>query len=140
MKIEEKIAIQELNYCYALHIDLKQIDEWVNVFSPDGILDEREFGFGLHSGHDEMREYALKLTSNVITQVHLMTNHLISEIGPAEARGTVFALVESLTHSRGHMRFHLYYEDEYMKLGSEWKIRKRLLRKTLPPVVISKPS
>jgi hypothetical protein len=138
MNIEDKIAIQELNYRYALHIDLTQTEQWVNIFTPDGILDEREFGFGVHSGHDGIRKYALDLASHVIHQVHLMTNHLISEVSPTQATGTVFALVEGMTRTLGHNRFHVYYEDEYVKHDKVWKFKKRVLHKTFPPEVVSK--
>lgn len=33
MNVEDKIAIHELNYRYALHIDLHQTEEWVQLFT-----------------------------------------------------------------------------------------------------------
>ncbi len=96
MSIEEKIAIQELNSRYALHIDLMQVDQWVEVFSPDGILDETEFGLGKHVGHDGVRAYFDAIKDDVVHQVHLMGSHLVTDVSGSTARGTVFALVEVL--------------------------------------------
>ena len=137
MSIEEKIAIQELNSRYALHIDLMQVDKWVEVFSPDGVLDETEFGLGKHVGHDGVRAYFDSIKDDIIHQVHLMANHLITDISGGAARGTVFALVEVLLRSQGQIRFHVFYEDDYVKIGGEWKIRNRVLHKTFEPEVVA---
>ncbi|WP_419826243.1 nuclear transport factor 2 family protein [Sphingomonas sp.] len=137
MLIEDKIAIQELNYRYALHVDAMQIAEWVDVFAPDGVLDEREFGLGLHSGHDGLWAYGRKMEDEVVLQVHLMVNHLISSTTPDAATGTAFALIEAETRVFGRVRFHVRYEDDYVRLGGEWKFKSRVLRKSFEPEVIS---
>ena len=139
MTIEDKIAIQELNYRYALHVDSMQIAEWVDVFAPDGVLDEREFGLGLHAGHDGLRAYGRKMEDEVVLQVHLMLNHLITGTTPDTATGTAFALVEAVTRVIGRVRFHVRYDDEYVRLGGAWKFRSRILRKSFDPEVVSPP-
>ena len=137
MLIEDKIAIQELNYSYALHVDTMHITEWVNVFVPDGVLDEREFGLGLHSGHEGLHAYGRKMEDEVVQQVHLMSNHLISGTTPDAATGIVYALVEADIRVFGRVRFHVRYDDDYVRLGGEWKFKRRVLRKSFEPEVIS---
>jgi SnoaL-like domain len=132
MSIEEKFRIQELNYYYALYVDKFQIDQWVNVFTPDGYFDESEFGYGLHVGHDAIRAYGVKLVEDNTFVVHLMANHIITDLTDTSAKGTVFALVEGLTKTNIHARFQVIYEDEYAKIKGDWKIKKRVLRKTFP--------
>ena len=139
MRVEDRIAIEELNYQYALYVDSMRIDDWVGVFASDGVLDESEFGLGLHAGHDGLRSYGDTMRKEVVHQVHLMTNHLIAEVGPDRASGTVFALVEAVTNVIGHVRFHVRYDDEYVKLDGQWKFQSRVLRKTFEPEVISGP-
>ena len=140
MTMEDTAAIRDLNYSYALHADTMEMERWVGVFAPDGILDEREFELGLHVGHDGLRAYGRKMREQVVHQVHLMTNHLITEVAPDAATGTVFALVEAITHAIGRVRFHVRYDDEYVRLDGQWKIKSRVLRKTFPPEIIAAPS
>jgi hypothetical protein len=137
MNMQEKLQIQELNYLYALHIDRFQIEEWVNVFTPDASFDEREFGFGLHVGHGAIREYGQQLKKDLQFLVHLMTNHTITATSDTKAQGIVFALVESLACTGAHTRFQVMYEDQYLRAEAGWKISTRVLRKTFPPEVLS---
>jgi len=136
MEIADKIAIQELNYRYALHIDFHQTEEWVALFTEDGVLDELEYGLGVHDGHAAIRAYAQSLAASVIHAVHLVPNILVKAAGPDEATGTVFALVEAITRDNGHMRYQLYYEDRYVKRGGNWLFKRRVIRKTFPPEVV----
>jgi hypothetical protein len=77
MDIADKIALQELNYRYALHIDFHQTEEWVALFTEDGVLDEVEFGYGVHAGHAAIRAYAQALAASVVHAVHLVPNILV---------------------------------------------------------------
>jgi hypothetical protein len=137
VRFEDKFLIQELNYFYALYVDKFQVDQWVNVFTSDAYFDEREFEYGLHVGHDAIRAYAVKLVEDNIFVAHLMANHTITDLTDTTGRGTVFALVEALTKTNVHARFQVIYEDEYAKVQGEWKIKKRVLRKTFPVEIVS---
>jgi SnoaL-like domain len=137
MNFEDRIAIQDLNYRYAAHIDFKQVDEWVDLFTEDGVLDEREFGFGVHDGRTAIRAYAEALVADVVHAMHHVTNQLVTDVSATEATGTVFAIVEGMTRSSGHARYSLYYEDQYLKTAAGWRFRRRLLRKVFPPEILA---
>jgi hypothetical protein len=62
-----------------------------------------------------------------------MTNHLIWDLTPTRARGTAFSLVETMRKTGERLRFHVKYEDEYVKSGDSWTIASRKLRKSFPP-------
>ena len=136
MNVEDKIAIYELNYRYALHIDLHQTEEWVQLFTEGGVLDEAEYGFGVHQGHAAIRAYAKSLAAGVLHAVHLMPNILVTPLGPDSAKGTVFALVEAILRDGSHTRYQLYYEDEYLRQPRGWLFVKRVIRKTFPPETV----
>jgi len=53
--LEDRLAIQDLNQRYAVHVDLHEIDKWVDLFTQDAVFDEREFGTPLMTGHDAIR-------------------------------------------------------------------------------------
>lgn len=125
--------IQQLTHRYAVHIDMFQIDEWVDVFTPDAFFDEREFGNGLFVGHDEIRAYGQSLAATVKYVTHLMANLIIRDVTDTTASGIVFALIEAEMKSGERERTQCRYEDEFVKVNGQWKIARRILRKTFAP-------
>ena len=140
MHFEDKLLIQELVFRCARHVDLLETEEWVATFSPDGVLDDREFGFGLHVGHDQLRSFGRSYESSITHQAHLLTNILITDVTATSARSTFNGFAESMGPALGHFRCHILYEDKYEKMDGEWKIKSRTLRKTFPVEVIDEPA
>ncbi|CAB3735786.1 nuclear transport factor 2 family protein [Paraburkholderia rhynchosiae] len=137
MNVEDRLEIQELNHRYAYFVDCFEIDEWVRVFAPNAIFDEREFGNDLFVGHDAIRRYGHDIVAVTQHAVHLMSNHIIWSHDFDTARGTVFGLVEALSKRGERTRYQVRYEDEYVKIAGSWKIGKRILRKTFPPETVN---
>lgn len=131
MSAEDRQKIEELTHLYALNIDLFEVDEWANVFSPNAFFDEREFGNGLYEGREAIRAYGQLLSKTVRHVVHLMSNLVIRNLTPTTATGIVFCLCEAEMKTGERERNHVRYEDEYVKIDGEWKIDRRILRKTL---------
>ena len=50
--LPDRLAIHDLNTTYALVFDSFQLEESVNCWTEDGILDESETGFGVFHGRD----------------------------------------------------------------------------------------
>lgn len=136
MNIEDKIAIHDLNHRYAIFIDTYQIDEWVSLFTPDVIFDEREFNFGLHEGQDAVRAYGHVLRQTTRHMSHIMSNHLVEGLSQDDAKGTAMGLIEAMTMDGTRTRYLVFYEDQYRKSDSAWKIHKRTLRKSFEPEVL----
>lgn len=131
MSTEDRLALQELNYSYAYFIDSLEPDNWANIFAPDGVLDESAFfPDALFEGRDAIRAYGETIRGNVAMMVHLMTNHIIRDLTPTTATATSFALVETMRKNGERLRFHVKYEDEYLKIGDSWKIARKTLRKS----------
>lgn len=134
MSADDRLAIQELNYKYAYYVDSFEPDNWAMIFAPDGILDESEFfDDARFAGRDAIRAYGAKISDTVQHIVHLMANHLIFDLTPTTARGTAFSLVETMRKTGERLRFHVKYEDEYVKIGDAWTIARRKLCKSFPP-------
>ncbi|WP_340268516.1 nuclear transport factor 2 family protein [Sphingobium mellinum] len=134
MNAEDRLAIQELNFKYALYIDTFDPENWAQVFASDAILDESEFfEDACFEGRDAIYAYGAKIRENVHHLVHLITNHIVSGLTATSARGTSFALVETMRKNGERVRFHVRYDDEYVKAGDVWTIAKRKLRKSFPP-------
>lgn len=129
--------IQQLTHLYALHIDLFQIDEWVDVFTSDAYFDEREFDSGLFVGHEAIRAYGRSLADTVQHVTHLMANLVIRDLTADSASGVIFAFVDHMMKTGERERNHVRYEDQYVKIDGRWKIARRILRKTLPAERVS---
>ena len=132
MDIEDRLALQELNYKYAYFVDMKRPGEWADLFTLDTHFDEREFDSALFIGRDEVRAYGEMLAAEVLYALHHITNQLVWEIIGDSACGTVFAVVEALLKNGERARHHVIYEDEYSKQDGVWRFSRRVLRKTLP--------
>lgn len=134
MSVEDRLAIQELNFKYALYVDTFEPDNWAQIFAPDAVLDESAFfPDAQFSGRDAIRAYGAKIKENVHHIIHLITNHIISNLTANTACGTAFALVETMRKNGERVRFHVRYDDEYVKIGDSWLIAKRKLGKSFPP-------
>lgn len=138
LSLDDRFAIEELVNRYSYHLDLWQIKEWVALFSEHAILDESELGMGIHSGRQALAIYAGELQSDVLHVVHLMMNHIILESDPTQASGSVFALVEAMTRSSGHVRYYIRYEDRYVNTPSGWRFGKRTILPLFPPQILSR--
>jgi hypothetical protein len=55
-----------------------------------------------------------------------MTNQLIWEPQPDSARGTCFAIVESMQKTGKRARYHVKYEDLYRRVEGRWVFQKRV--------------
>ena len=140
MSDADKTQIHELNLRYALHIDRGEVDLWVDTFSQDGVFDEREYELGIHAGHDQLRAFGQLIVANASQLMHIMTNHLVTDITADHANGTVYGIAEGVSRDGAHRRYLVFYEDEYVKVGPHWKIGRRTTRKKFPPEVLQSPS
>ena len=62
---EDRLAIQELNQRYAVHVDLGEVDAWAALFTEDARFDEQEFGTPPFTGRQEIRGYGQVLAESV---------------------------------------------------------------------------
>ena len=138
--IEDRLAIGELNQRYAVHVDLHEIDEWVDLFTPDAVFDEREFGTPLLTGHDHIRAYGQTLAASVKYALHHMTTHVITDLTPTSASGIAFAVVEALLNDGSQTRYQVFYRDRYEKVDGRWLFAERVLKTTMPPEILAEPS
>ncbi len=137
--ITDRLGIQDLVNKYALYIDRHRIEEWVSLFTPDGILDESEFGFGTNVGHDSIRAYGLTLKDSVTYALHHITTAVIEELNETDAFGTVFSIVEARLKNGFHASYHVVNDDHYVKVGGKWLLKARVQRKTFEPMVFANP-
>ncbi|MEU1982051.1 nuclear transport factor 2 family protein [Nocardia sp. NPDC019395] len=134
-QLADRAAIHDLNARYAIAFDGFQLDESSGCWAEDGVLDERETGLGLFRGRETIREFFRdELFAHARHVIHVMFNHLITDIEDDRAAGSVFCVVEVVTTDGDYIRSHVAYEDEYVRVDGQWKFGSRVIKPSFPGV------
>jgi hypothetical protein len=117
-RIEAHLAIQQLPVRYAMAVDARDIDAWVNCFRPD--VDMGRHG----AGRDALRRYIEPMVRRFYRSVHLICGHRIELVGPDRATGAVYCRAE---HEVGEewIAMAICYFDEYARVDGEWFFSRR---------------
>jgi hypothetical protein len=123
--LEDVEAIKRLKYRYWRHLDLKQWDELAACFVADATVcygDGRYRFAGVEAILRFLRESLG--TESGSTTVHHGHHPEIELTGETTARGS-WALYNYMFNERQKrgIRIGAYYDDEYVKVGAEWKLR-----------------
>ena len=109
-RIEAQLAIQQLPIRYAMAVDARDIDAWVNCFRPD-------VNMGRHGiGRDVLRRYIEPQVRRFYRSVHQICGHRIELVSPDWATGAVYCRAE---HEVGDqwIVMAICYFDEYAQGG-----------------------
>ena len=124
-QLEEKDAIRETMARYCFHFDGGHIDEWVELFTEDGIFDRGEYG--VQSGREELRAFfrGYPLPDGTPRLMHFISNVII-ELNGNEAKSQSYVLVVR-PNKDGALINGLAgrYEDKLVKAGEQWLFRVR---------------
>ena len=112
-RIEAHLAIQQLPIRYAMAVDARDVDAWVNCFRPD--VDMGRHG----AGRDALRRYIEPMLRRFYRSVHQICGHRVELTGPDEATGAVYCRAE---HEVGDqwIVMAICYFDEYARVDGEW--------------------
>ncbi|GAA1718252.1 nuclear transport factor 2 family protein [Streptomyces yatensis] len=129
----DRAAIHDLNTRYAVAFDGFRLNESSGCWAEDGVLDERETGFGLFQGREAIRDFFRdSLFAHARNVIHIMFNHLVTDIEGNRAAGSVSCLVEVVKNDGGYVRSHVKYEDEYIRVDGQWKFGSRVIKPSFP--------
>ena len=123
-------ALKRLKATYFYHIDHKNWDEWLALFTPDASLAwdgtvstlGREGKLaGRHVGHAAIREFVIEKTLNPTVTVHQGHTPILDIISETEARG-IWAMEDIVDTKGGLLHGFGHYHETYRKVNGEWKI------------------
>ena len=117
-RIEAQLAIQQLPIRYAMAVDARDIDAWVNCFRPD-------VNMGRHGiGRDVLRRYIEPQVRRFYRSVHQICGHRVELVAPDWATGAVYCRAE---HEVGDqwIVMAICYFDEYARVDGEWFFSRR---------------
>jgi ketosteroid isomerase-like protein len=119
-------AIKDLVSIYPILSDAHDLDAVVETFAEDG-----EFlrAGAIHRGHDELRTFYGHIMTLYSMMIHTQHQHIVqlSDDGRT-ARGLAMGHSETVTMDGVQINGAFRYDDEYVKVGDNWKFARRVLR------------
>lgn len=117
----EAIRALPARYCHCVW--QKDLDGYANLFTDDGSFSTDDPSLP----HAQGREGLRKMISNGLDTRKprpFIHNHVVELLGPDRAKGTCYVEVRML---RDGKKWQLtgFYDDEYAKVGGEWKFKSR---------------
>jgi hypothetical protein len=126
--IDPREAIRELTYRYSFYCDTKQWAAVAGLFAEDGVFDETVLGFPLLSGKEQLNAFFTGETVGTLDYgVHYVTNHFLTELGKANAKGICHLLFEGRLREGSRVKILGYIEDSYVRIDGNWLFRSRRL-------------
>lgn len=129
--LEEKDAIRDLLARYCFHFDAGEFEDWLELFTPDGVFDLGPRG--CISGHAGLRDFLriLPLVDGLPMTRHCVMNTIIDVEGDhAKVRSYVMVLGPGERVAIGVAG---RYEDEIVKSAGRWRFKVRKVHFDLVP-------
>lgn len=119
--LEDVEAIKKLKARYCLYVDERDEDGFASLFTEDAVWDGGSFG--RYEGQEAIRRFFRAIPQMLPFALHYVMNPLI-EMQGERATGRWY-LLEPCTFAEGHQAVWgaARYEEEYVKVGGEWKIK-----------------
>jgi len=117
----EAIRTLPVRYCHCVW--QKDPDAWSNLFTNDGEISTTDPSMPPAQGREALRKMIASGldTSQPRPFIH---NHVIELLGPDWAKGTCYVEVRLLRDGKKWLMTG-WYDDEYAKVGGEWKFKSR---------------
>ena len=119
----EAIRTLPVRYCHCVW--QKDVEGYVNLFSEDGAVSSTDPGLPRAQGREGLRKMigdGLE-TAKPRPFIH---NHVVELLGPDRAKGTCYVEVRLLRDGKKQLMTG-WYDDEYVKIGGEWRFKSRLI-------------
>jgi hypothetical protein len=119
-RIESHLAIQQLPIRYALAVDGRDLDAWVELFVPDVRVSKSA------SGREALHKQIDGMLRTFGRSVHQICGHRVEFEGtdPDHATGAVYCRAEHEVGGRWIVMAICYWDD-YRRVGGEWLFSRR---------------
>jgi 3-phenylpropionate/cinnamic acid dioxygenase small subunit len=130
--VEDRLAIGQLPIRYALAVDGRDIDAWVNLFEPD--IDMGRYG----RGREVLREFITPQVKWFYRSHHLICGQRVDLLDETSATGQTYCRAEHEVGDR-YVIMSICYDDSYIKVDGEWFFRERRERHWYAVDVLERP-
>ena len=117
----EAIRTLPVRYCHCVW--QQDLEGYVNLFSEDGSFSTNDPTLPGAQGREGLRKMISKGLDTMKPRPFIH-NHVIELLGPDRATGTCYVEVRMLREGKKWMLTG-WYNDEYVKVGGEWKFKSR---------------
>lgn len=132
-RIEARQAIGELPCRYAIAIDARDIDGWLNLFVEDVDCGRRG------RGREALRSYIEPSVREFYRSVHQVCGHVVDFIDDDTATGTVYCRAEHEDGDRWVVMAILYF-DRYVRRDGRWYFERRQEKHWYSTDVLERPA
>jgi ketosteroid isomerase-like protein len=121
--LEDKDAIRELMARYCFHFDGAEFEEWLRLFTDDGVFDV--LNFGRFAGREQLRQFlhSIPLKDGSPMMKHCVMNEIVSVSGDVATAQSYVVVV------RGGERVDLgvagRYQDRLRRANGQWLFAER---------------
>lgn len=126
-------AIRGLAIRYALGLDKFDLDLALSVFTTDARFDATEFGLPMLTGLEAIRKFLDGHQQTVLSQMHLVANHLLAAGRENEATGTCYLYEEGRSVEGALSRVQAINTDRYVRTSRGWRIQERKIGLLVKP-------
>jgi 3-phenylpropionate/cinnamic acid dioxygenase small subunit len=117
-RVEDALEIQQLAIRYAMAVDERNIDAWLDLFVPDVCV-----GQGL-IGREALRDFIVPQVKLFYRSIHQIVGHRLELISGERATGAVYCRAEHEVGDRWIV-IAIRYDDEYRKVDGKWYFARR---------------
>jgi 3-phenylpropionate/cinnamic acid dioxygenase small subunit len=117
-RIEDTLQIQQLAVRYAMAVDERDVDAWLELFCPDV-----QVGRSL-TGREALREFIVPQLRHFYRSIHQIVGHRIELLSDDRASGAVYCRAEHEVGNRWIV-IAIRYDDEYQKVDGTWYFARR---------------
>ncbi len=121
---DDRLAIHELLARYCRVIDFGLWDEFSSLFTTDCVVDFGEL-MGVHEGPEGLRRLAGMIGGTGLLMRHYNTNVIVERADGDRAQVVSYVLALTGAGAGSFMQTTGRYEDEVVKQGGRWLIRRR---------------
>src|SRR6266702_8122110 len=117
-RVESQLAIQQLAARYALAVDSRDLDSWVNLFVAD--VDCGSYG----KGREALKKFIDPAVRTFYRSQHQICGHVIELLDSDHAKGTVYCRAEHEAGDRWVVMAICYF-DTYERRDGRWYFKRR---------------
>ncbi|MEE6174986.1 nuclear transport factor 2 family protein [Mycobacterium sp. 050134] len=117
-RIEDTLEIQQLPIRYAMAVDDRDIDAWVELFVPDVRVGRDRYG------RDALRDALVPLVRKFYRSMHQIVGHRVEIVDDTHAVGNVYCRAEHEVGERWIVMA-IRYDDEYQRVDGRWFFTRR---------------
>jgi ketosteroid isomerase-like protein len=130
----DRLDLRDLAQRYAEAVDRRDVDAFVELFTPDASMGVFEHGedasVAEYRGRAELAT-VLELVTFYAATFHIVANHRC-DVSGSDATGTTYCLARHLIESDSgakDIEMLIRYDDTYRKTGGDWQFTRRDIRR-----------